>query len=136
MSATGAMATLAVAMLTTWKERASSNDWHAYASVRHSVIHVLGFDQCTPKVCNRLAQGNALGTVPLQIDKALKGRNNKLFCTSCAALTGLDNDCAKSIPRALPWADLFDAFGVAEQTITRIPYASVSMAPFLQRTTH
>lgn len=47
----------------------------------------------TPKVCDRLAQGNALGTRSAQINKALKGRHNRaLLRASCAALTGLEND--------------------------------------------
>ena len=64
----------------------------------------------SPKGWNKSAQGNALGTEDRTWRQALKGRDNLLSQRRCYALSGLVNSIRPLIPRALPWADLFEPF--------------------------
>jgi hypothetical protein len=54
------------------------------------------------------AQGNALGKVEYPLFFALKGHDKALSC----ALSGQTPHSLRRVPRALPWADLFEPFGL------------------------
>ena len=68
--------------------------------------------QCTaPKVRHSIAQGNALGMRYVTTIVALKGRNHVAPPAFVAPFQGAGSR-RPQIPRALPWADDCDPFGV------------------------
>ena len=67
----------------------------------------------TPKAFNTIAQGNALGDMETKTHAALEGRH-----WECFALTGLPCAGRPSNPRAVPWANMLHAFGVAKSDST------------------
>jgi hypothetical protein len=70
-----------------------------------------------PKGRNMPAQGNALGECR-STDAALKGRHSApADIPVVAPLQGLV-DGRSSVPRALPWADVLDPFGVENDTLS------------------
>jgi hypothetical protein len=72
---------------------------------------------CTPKALNNLAQGNTLGkrttcTYPERVEYDFRGFG------SLISLFQSDESLIVPCPRVLPWAKLFNAFGVRIRVFT------------------
>src|SRR6185436_6159832 len=87
----------------------------------------------TPKALNNLAQGNTLGerasrTYPERVEYDFRGRQEPI-----SPFRGERSHFIASFPRVLPWAKLFNAFGVRTEFSHRL-YAEVVLTSFRVRT--
>jgi hypothetical protein len=80
----------------------------------------------TPKALNMSAQDNVLGLQTANISKPWKGGTRRhvpglssAILVSVSPLTGLNGLAAVRDSRALPWPNMFDAFGVGEITVRK-----------------
>ncbi len=75
--------------------------------------------ESAPKGRNKPAQGNALGSEARCDAPPLKGRNNRPSCHELLRPFRAGNPRGFRFPRALPWADLFQPFGLKSRCACR-----------------